>query len=55
VEERKKEAFSREYDSYVQTLTRHMNEELWQETTLLHDSEVTTSSFFDVYTQYYIS
>lgn len=56
VEERKKEAFSREYDTYVQTLTRHMNEELWEEITLLHDSEITTSNFFDVYAellQYY--
>lgn len=53
VEERKKEAFSREYDSYVQTLTRHMNEELWQEITLLHNSEITTMNFFDVFAEYY--
>lgn len=52
VEERKKEAFSREYDSFVQTLTRHMNEELWEEITLLHDSEITTLNFFDVYAEY---
>lgn len=53
VEERRKEAFSREYDSYVQTLTRHMNEELWQKITLLHDSEITTSNFFEVFAEYY--
>lgn len=53
VEERRKEAFSREYDSYVQTLTRHMNEELWQEITLLHDSEITTSDFFEVLAEHY--
>ncbi len=53
VEERRKEAFSKEYDSYVQTLTRHINEELWQEVTLLHDSEITTSDFFDVFAEYY--
>ena len=53
VEERRKEAFSKEYDSYVQSLTRHMNEELWQEITLLHDSEITTSSFFEVLGEYY--
>lgn len=52
VEERKKEAFSREYDSYVQTLTRHMNEELWEEITLLHDSEIKTVSFFDIFAEY---
>lgn len=53
VEERKREAFSREYDSYVQTLTRHMNEELWEEITLLHDSGITTSDFFEVFASYY--
>lgn len=53
VEERRKEVFSKEYDSYVQTLTRHMNEELWQEITLLHNSEITTSDFFEVFAQYY--
>ena len=53
VEERKKEVFSREYDSYVQTLTRHMNEELWQDITLLHNSEITTSDFFEVFARYY--
>ena len=52
-EERRKEAFSKEYDSFVRTLTRHMNEELWQEITLLHDSEITTSSFFEVFSEYY--
>lgn len=52
VEERKKEAFSREYDSFVQTLTRHMNEELWEEITLLHDDEITTSDFFEVFAEY---
>lgn len=53
VEERRKEAFSREYDSYVQTLTRHMNEELWGEITLLHDNEITTSDFFEILAKYY--
>lgn len=52
VEERKKEAFSKEYDSYVQTLTRHINEELWEEIALLHDSEITTFNFFDVFAEY---
>lgn len=53
VEERRKEAFSKEYDSFVQTLMRHMNEDLWEEVTLLHDSEITTSNFFEVFAEYY--
>ncbi len=52
VEERRKEAFSREYDSYVKTLTRNINEEVWQGTSLLHDPQITTSDFFDVYREY---
>ncbi len=52
VDERRREAFSKEYDSFAETLTRDMNEEVWQEITLLHDEEVTTSDFFDVYHEY---
>lgn len=53
VEERKREMFGREYDSFVETLTRHMNETVWQEITLLHDEEITTSDFFEVFEEYY--
>lgn len=53
VEERRREMFGREYDSFVQTLTRHMNETVWQEITLLHDEEITTSDFFEVFEEYY--
>lgn len=53
VEARKKEAFSREYDSFVQTLTRHVNEGLWKEIALLHDSNINTSDFFEVFAEYY--
>lgn len=53
VEERKKEAFSKEYDSFVQTLTRHMNEPLWQEISLFHNDEITTADFFEVFSKYY--
>lgn len=52
VEERRKETFSKEYDSFVQTLTRNMNEKVWQEISMLHNEEVTTQDFFDVYAEY---
>ena len=49
VEERKKEIFNQEYDTFVKTLTRNMNQELWAEVELIRDPEVTTADFFDVY------
>ncbi len=52
VEQRRQEIFTKEYDSYVETLTRNMNEKLWEEVGFIHDEEVTTSDFFMVYTEY---
>ena len=49
VEERKKEIFNQEYDTFVKSLTRNMNKQLWDEVTLIRDPEVKTSDFFDVY------
>ena len=49
VEERKKEIFNQEYDTFVKSLTRNMNKQLWDEVTLIRDPEVKTSDFFEVY------
>lgn len=51
MEERRGEAFGQEYDVFVGTLVRSMNEELWQEITLIHDQEVGTDDFFTIYEQ----
>lgn len=53
LEQRRKNAFGQEYDAFVKTLTRQLNEELWSQITLIHDSQVTTSDFFDVYSRYF--
>ncbi|MCH5274777.1 MAG: peptidylprolyl isomerase [Lachnospiraceae bacterium] len=55
VEERKKEVFGEEYDAFVDTLTRKLNDEVWENVTFLHDENVTTKNFFDVYEEYFIS
>ena len=52
VEQRKNKAFGEEYDAFVAALVKQLNEELWNEITLIHDSQVTTSDFFDVYSEY---
>lgn len=49
VEQRRNEAFSREYDAFADSLTRDLNTELWESITLLHDTEVTTTEFFQIY------
>lgn len=53
VEERRKEAFGQEYDAFVSTLARKLNQKLWDDITLIHDSNVNTSNFFDVYEKYF--
>lgn len=53
VEKRKDEVFGQEYDSFVNSLAKNLNEPLWDSVTLIHDDQVTTSSFFDIYKEYF--
>ena len=53
VDERRAEAFGQEYDAYVETLTRNLNRELWDSVTFIHDEDVKTMDFFDVYAAYF--
>lgn len=53
VEERRREVFGQEYDEFVDTLVRNLNTKLWEEITLIHDPEVTTTTFFEVYAKYF--
>lgn len=53
VEERRREVFGQEYDAFVEGLNRSLNESLWEEVTFLHDEDVTTTDFFDVYGKYF--
>lgn len=53
VEERRREVFGQEYDRFVDTLVRNLNTKLWEEITLIHDPEVTTTGFFEVYAEFF--
>lgn len=53
VEERRREVFGEEYDAFVDTLVRQLNTKLWNEITLIHDDQVTTMDFFDIYSEYF--
>lgn len=53
VEQRKKAAFNQEYDAFVNSLARKLNEKLWQKVELIHVQGVDTSDFFAVYNKYF--
>ena len=52
VEEKRKEVFEEQYNAFVDSLTRHLNQKLWNEITFIHDENVKTSDFFDVIERY---
>lgn len=53
VEKRKEEVFGQEYDAFITSLTRTLNESLWQEVKFIDNEEVTTKNFFDIYNEYF--
>ena len=53
VEQRRKEAFGQEYDAFVETLARNLNQTLWDKVELLHDDVVRTDNFFEIYDEYF--
>ena len=53
MEKRKEEAFYIEYESFVASLTRDLNDKLWEDVTFIHDDSVKTGSFFQIYDKYF--
>ena len=53
VEKRKEEVFGQEYDAFVATLTRTLNEDLWKSISFIENEEVNTRDFFDIYNKYF--
>ena len=52
---RKREVFGAQYDTFVSTLTKELNQKLWDSITLVEDENVTASSLIDVYEKYFES
>ena len=52
IQQRKDEAFSQEYDVFVEKLSKKINEKLWNSTEFLKDEAVDTDDFFEVYEKY---
>ncbi len=53
VEKRKEEVFGEEYEAFVETLTRDLNEQLWETIRIAANEEIKTSTLFTVYEQYF--
>lgn len=50
---RKKEAFNEVYGTFAEKQIWQLNEELWGNIFMIHEEQVTTSSFFDIYEKYF--
>ncbi len=55
VAERKREVFGAQYDAFVATLTKQLNEKLWDSVELIEDENVTATGFMEVYEKYFNS
>lgn len=53
VQQRKNEAFGQEYDTFVETLSKKLNEKLWKSIAIPKDDAVDTNDFFAVYERYF--
>ncbi len=52
VEKKQEEVFGQRYAAFASGLTKAVNEEVWEEITLIRDTEVDISDFFDIYQEY---
>lgn len=53
LEKRRNEAFNSEYDTFVNSLVRQLNEELWESVAMIRDENVKTDSFFTTYDTFF--
>ncbi len=53
VAERKREVFGQQYDAFVATLNKQLNEKLWNSVTLVSDESVSTSNLMEIYQKYF--
>lgn len=50
INEAKRKAFEEKYNEFLPNIIANINEKEWQNLTIIHDPEITTDSFFDIYT-----
>ncbi len=52
-EQRRDEVFGQEYDAFVNSLPRNLNEPLWESVAMIRDEGMDTDSFFKIYEEYF--
>ena len=52
VEEKREEVFGQRYSEFAAGLTKAVNEDLWDEISLIEDVEIDISEFFDIYQEH---
>lgn len=53
VEEKREQVFGNQYDTFVEQLTRRLNERLWNEIEFLSDEQIVTDNFFQIFDENY--
>ncbi len=53
VEQRKRQVFGDQYDAFVSSLTKELNEKLWDSITLVEDTGVSSTGLMDTYSKYF--
>ena len=53
LEARRNEAFGQEYDAFVETLAKKLNESAWEEVSLIRDGTLPNADFFEVYEKFF--
>ena len=52
-EQRRDEVFGQEYDAFVDSLPRNLNETLWESVGMFREGEADTDDFFRIYEEYF--
>ena len=53
VEQRKRQVFGDQYDAFVATLTKELNEKLWDSISLVDDGDVSSGNLMEIYSIYF--
>ena len=53
LEARRNEAFGQEYDAFIESLAKKLNDAAWEEVGLIRDGNLPKSDFFDVYDKFF--
>lgn len=53
MDQRREEVFGETYDAFVASLTKELNQQLWDSVVFLHDARIRTTDFFQIFDTYF--